>query len=178
MRRLLGLLVLTAAIAFSAGELANRRAPGFSLPDADLTQHDLYDYRGKVVVLNFMRTECPHCKVFSGVLNDAERHYAGGIKVLSVVHPPDSQPKVQRYIEENGLATTTLFDSGQVAASYFKLTPDNPSFSTPHFFVIDQEGIIREDYAYQPLARRIFEADGIYSILDRYVAPIEVAVAD
>jgi peroxiredoxin len=178
MRRLMGLLVLTAAVAFSAGELSNRRAPGFSLPDADMTQHDLYDYRGKVIILNFMRTECPHCKIFSKVLHDAERHYAGGIKVLSVVHPPDGQPKVLRYLSENELSTTMLFDSGQVAASYFKLTPENPTFATPHFFVIDQAGMIREDYSYEPLARKVFEGDVIYSILDRYVAPIEVAVAD
>lgn len=177
MRRFLGLLVLTAAVALSAGELSNRRAPGFSLPDVELIQHDLYDYRGKVVILNFMKTECPHCKVFSKVLDDAEKHYGGAVKVLSVVHPPDSQDKVQHYIAENSVSTKILFDSGQVAASYLKLTPQNPSFATPYFFVIDEEGMIREDYGYEPLARRIFEGDAIYSILNRYVGPIEIARA-
>ena len=177
MNRLLGTLILWAVAAYGAGELSGRRAPGFSLPDVDFVQHDLYDYRGKVVVLNIMKTSCPHCQVLSKILNEAETRYGGAVKVLSIVHPPDNLKKVQAYLTDNNLSTTILFDSGQVAASYLKLTPANPSFATPHFFVIDQEGQIREDYGYEPLARNIFEGDGIYGILDRYVKPPEVARA-
>jgi peroxiredoxin len=177
MNRLLGGLVLTAIVALGAGELSDRRAPGFSLPDVNFEQHDLYDFRGKVVVLNIMKTTCPHCRVLSKVLNAAEARYGGAVKVLSIVHPPDSLAKVQAYLKDNNLSTTILFDSGQVAASYLKLTPQNPSFATPHLFIIDQEGQIREDYGYEPLARNIFEGDGIYGILNRYVKPPEVARA-
>lgn len=177
MNRFLGALILSAMIAFAAGELSDRRAPGFSLPDVNFEQHDLYDFREKVVVLNIMKTGCPHCQVLSKVLNQAEARYAGAVKVLSIVHPPDSMATVRAYLRDNNLSTTILFDSGQVAASYMKLTPQNPSFATPHFFVIDQEGRIREDYGYEPLARNIFEGEGIYGILDRYVKPPEVARA-
>lgn len=177
MKRLLGALFLTAIVAFGAGELSGRRAPGFSLPDVNFKQHDLYDFRGKVVVLNIMKTTCPHCRVLSKVLNEAEEHYGGAVKVLSIVHPPDGLDKVQAYLKDNNLATTILFDSGQVAASYLKLTPQNPRFETPHLFIIDQEGQIREDYGYEPLARNVFEGDGIYGILNRYVKPPEVARA-
>lgn len=175
MQRLIAVLAAYFAMALGAGELSDRRAPGFSLPDVDYTQHDLYDYRGKVVVLNIMKTTCPHCRPFSKILDAAEQRYGGSVKVLCIVHPPDSQSKVRAYLRENELSTTILFDSGQVAASYLKLTPENPSFTTPHFFVIDQHGQIREDYRYEPLARSIFEGDGIYSILDRYVTPQAVA---
>lgn len=177
MHRLLGALILTAAVVFGAGELSDRRAPGFSLPDVNFEQHDLYDFRGKVVVLNIMKTTCPHCQALSKVLNDAEKRYGGAVKVLSIVHPPDNLAKVRAYLKDNNLSTTFLFDSGQVAASYLKLTPQNPSFETPHLFIIDQEGQIREDYGYEPLARNIFEGDGIYGIIDRYVKPPEVASA-
>jgi peroxiredoxin len=177
MNRLLGTLILSAVVAFGAGELSDRRAPGFSLPDSNFEQHDLYDFRGKVVVLNIMKTSCPHCEVLSKVLDEAEAHYGGAVKVLSIVHPPDNLAMVQAYLKANNLSTTILFDSGQVAASYMKLTPSNPSFATPHFFIIDQGGQIREDYRYEPLARNIFEGDGIYGILDRYVEPPEVARA-
>jgi hypothetical protein len=33
-----------------------------------------------------------------------------------------------------------------MAASYLKITPANPTLSFPHIFVIDQEGMIRNDY--------------------------------
>jgi len=177
MNRLVGALVLTAIVAFGAGELSDRRAPGFSLPDVNFEQHDLYGFRGKVVLLNIMKTACPHCEAFSKVLNDAEAHYGGAVKVLSIVHPPDTLGTVRAYLRDHNLSTTILFDSGQVAASYLKLTPQNPSFATPHFFIIDQEGQICEDYEYEPLARDIFEGDGIYGILNRYVKAPEVARA-
>ena len=170
MRRTVVLLLALSSAAFAAGELSNRRAPGFSLPDVNLKQHDLADYRGKVVVLDVMKTGCPHCTTFAKKLNAVEKKYAGQVKVLAVVHPPDNQATVKKYLYDNGLSLSILFDCGQVAASYLKLGPRNPSFDVPHFFVIDRTGRIVEDYGYSLLSRGIFEGDGIYGILNRYVA--------
>lgn len=173
MRRLLLLstLALTALpSSFAAGELSNRRAPGFSLPDADLRQHDIADYRGKVVIVEIMKTTCPHCTTFTKILNEAEKKYAGQVKVLAIVHPPDNQATVKKYLADNGLNTTVLFDCGQAAASYLKLGPARPTFEVPHFFVVDPSGRIVEDYGYGMLYKGIFEGDGIYKILDKYVS--------
>jgi peroxiredoxin len=163
-------LALCASSAFGANELSNRRAPGFSLPDLELKNHDLNDYAGKVVVVNVMRTACPHCTEFSKVLQAAEKKYAGQVKVLSFVNPPDNQASVKRYQIANGISTTMLFDCGQASASYLKVTPQNPSFEVPHFFVIDQKGIIREDYGYNMLSKSTFQGEAIYKILDKYLS--------
>ena len=40
-------------------ELSNRRAPSFSLPDSAMRQHDILDYRGSWLLLDFMKTDCP-----------------------------------------------------------------------------------------------------------------------
>ena len=173
MRRI---LILSAAVlslcvsGFAAGELSNRRAPGFSLPDVNLQQHDLADYRGKVVIVDVMKTACPHCTTFAKKLTEVEKKYAGQVKVLAIVHPPDNQASVKKYLADNALSITTLFDCYQVAAAYLKLGPRNPSFDVPHFFVVDKTGRIVEDYGYNMLARGIFEGDGLYPILDRYVS--------
>jgi len=53
------LLAALSLPAFSAGELSNRRAPGFALPDVNVNYHDLADYRGKVVLLDILQTSCP-----------------------------------------------------------------------------------------------------------------------
>lgn len=161
---------LTAVSAFGAGELSNRRAPGFSLPDLDMRQHDLADYRGKVVIVDIMKTSCPHCTTFAKILERAESKYAGQVKVLAVVHPPDSQAMVKKYLTDNGLDLTVLFDCGQMAAAYLKLGPQRPSFEVPHFFVIDPSGRIVEDYGYGLLSKGIFEGDGLFKILDKYVS--------
>ena len=52
-----------------------------------------------------------------------------------------------------------LFDCGQVAASYLKLTPQNPQIALPHFFVIDQRGTIRSDYEYAASTEAYFTGD-------------------
>lgn len=163
-------LALFASSAFSANELSNRRAPGFALPDIQYKLHDLNDYAGKVVIVNIMRTSCPHCTAFSKVLNAAEKKYAGQVKVFSIVNPPDNQAAVRGYTMANGISSTILFDCGQMAASYLKVTPQNPSFEVPHFFVIDGKGMIREDYGYNMLTKSVFEGDAIYKILDKYVS--------
>ena len=160
---------LFASLLNAAGELSNRRAPGFSLPDMSLHQHDLYKYRGKVVVLNVMRTECPHCKAFSKNLARVEDKYEGKIQVINVVNPPDNQQRVLKYLQSNNTNQLVLFDCGQVSASYLKITPENPSFDTPHFFVIDQQGWIQDDYGHNALNKNIFEGEELDNIIDRYL---------
>jgi peroxiredoxin len=156
---------------WAANELSSRRAPGFSLPDGNIKQHDLADYRGKVVLLNFMKTDCPHCGAFSKVLAAAQEKYGDRLQVLSVVNtPPETQKTVQGYLAEHGIDLLMLFDCRQVAYSYFKLSPQRKSFEVPHFFVIDRRGWIREDYGYNVLNRGIFEEDDLFPIIERYIA--------
>ena len=165
--------------AWAANELSNRRAPGFSLPDVNLKQHDLADYRGKVVLLNIMKTDCPHCGAFSKILGQAQKKYGDRLQVLSIVNsPPENQNTVRAYLGEHGLNMVMLFDCRQVAISYFKLSPRNPSFEVPHFFVIDQRGWIREDYGYNVLNRGLFEGDDLFPIIERYVSKAARVSAD
>jgi peroxiredoxin len=124
-----------------------RRAPGFSLPDLSLKQHDLQDYRGKVVVIDFMKTDCPKCQDLTKVLEQVKTKYADKIQVLSVVNIPDNQTTVSRYISAHKATTPFLFDCGQMTASYLQITPKNPSVHLPHVVVIDKNGTIRRDLA-------------------------------
>jgi len=173
MLKRLGLAVVSLSVftaAWGANELSNRRAPGFSLPDVNLKQHDLADYRGKVVLLNIMKTDCPHCGAFSKKLAAAQEKFGDQLQVLSIVNsPPENQNTVRAYQAQHGENLVMLFDCRQVAISYFKLTPSKPSFEVPHFFVIDQRGWIREDYGYDALNRGIFEGDDLFPIIERHV---------
>ncbi|MBI1353174.1 MAG: redoxin domain-containing protein [Acidobacteria bacterium] len=161
-------LPLAPTAAFAAGELSNRRAPGFALQDQDLKTHDLADYMGKVVVIDIMRTACPHCATFSQKLQQAEKAFGGRVKVLQVVNPPDNQASVKKYRADHGLSTTILWDCSQMAISYLKVTPQKPTIEVPHVFVVDTKGWIREDYGYNLLSRGIFEGDGLMPVLEKY----------
>jgi len=124
-----------------------RRAPGFSLPDSTLKQHDLQDYRGKIVVIDFMKTDCPKCRDLTKALEQVKAKFGDRIQVLSVVNLPDNQSTVSRYISATKATSPFLFDCGQMTASYLQITPKNPSVHLPHVVVIDKNGTIRRDLA-------------------------------
>ncbi len=63
-----------------------------------------------------------------------------------------------------------LFDCGQVAVSYLKATPQNPKVNVPHLFLIDGQGMIRNDFAYGFDTKNIFEGDGLDAEIDRLLA--------
>jgi len=169
MRYFFGLLA-SAALLFASGELSGRRAPGFSLPDLHAQQHDLQDYRGKVVVVDIIQTTCPHCQRLAGILENVEAKYGGKVAVLSITIPPDNQASVARFVTEHKVTSPVLFDCGQVSASFLKATPQNPRVGVPHLFLIDGQGMIRNDFGYEFDTRNIFEGDGLYLEIDRLLA--------
>jgi len=162
-------LVLPAPV-WAAGELSNRRAPGFSLPDMKLKQHDLADYRGKVVLLEIMLTSCPHCLQFARILEQVSQKYAGRVQVLSIVNPPDTSATVAKFVQEQKVGYPLLFDCSQVAGSYMKATPQKPSFDIPHLFLIDQNGFIRNDFGYGVLTLNIFEGKGLFAQVEKLLS--------
>ncbi len=166
MRKVALFLVAAAALAQTG---MGRRAPGFALIDQKSKLHDLYDYRGRVVLLDFMNTDCPHCKTFSKILQDAGVRYGQRLVVLSVVLPPDPTSTVARYADENGVKTPFLFDCGQAAFSYIR--PKTSAINLPHLFIINREGYIAGDYEYGPSTKEIFEGKGLISELSRIVGP-------
>ncbi len=158
MRKLAFLVCLLASFAL-AQNLSGRRAPGFSLPDPAFGQHDLADYRGKWLLIEFMRTDCPHCRMLSKLLETTKGKYGSKFAVLDiVVAPPDNQNTVKAYIAENKITNPIVFDQGQVALAYFKATPSNPAFDTPHLFAIDPNGNIARDWSQGDVEEKTFPA--------------------
>ena len=158
--RLAAVSVLGAATLLGADNLSNRRAPGFSLMDINYNQHDLADYRGKVVLVEFIRTDCPVCQGFTTIVDKIRARFGEKVEVLTLVAtPPDSQQSVMNFINTYKVRNPVLFDCGQVAASYLRLNPQNPRVSLPHFFVVDQRGTIRGNYEYGDATEAFFTGD-------------------
>ncbi|HLJ13234.1 MAG TPA: TlpA disulfide reductase family protein [Bryobacteraceae bacterium] len=156
--RLLAILACTAILGF--GQLSGRRAPGFSLPDMNIHRYDPQDYRGKWLLIDFMKTDCPHCQALAKVLEQVKSHYGNRVAVFSIVIvPPENQSTVAAFIRQFKITYPILFDQGQVAASYFNMTPANNKFDTPHLFIIDPNGIIVKDFAQ-------YEGQGLMKELD------------
>jgi peroxiredoxin len=144
--RLPGLIFFSALTLFAAGEYSNRRAPGFSLADSHFQQHDPQDYRGKVLIVDFMQTTCSVCTHLAETLVEMKAKYGDKIAILSVLTLPDNFQTVDKFAAEHKITWPMLFDSGQVMASYLKVTPANPTVHFPHLFIVDGNGTIRYDF--------------------------------
>jgi peroxiredoxin len=144
-----------------------RRAPGFSLPDSGMALHDLADYRGKPVILEFMQTTCPHCQLMAGILEKLRQTYGDRVAILAVANPPDNQTKVGQFIAEHKVGYPIVFDCGQAAYSYLRVQ----SFSLPQIFLIDQQGMIRNQFGYGPDTKEIFEGNGLAPEVDHLLGP-------
>ena len=168
--RLFCAVALASALLLGSGELSNRRAPGFALPDLGYTHtYDLQDYRGKVVVLDIMSTTCPHCMLMSTTLEQVRSKYGEKVQVLSVVLPPDTADTVAKYIKTNNITVPILYDMGQMTISYFNAKPGQSQINVPHIFLIDKQGMIRNDFAYDEPNRSVFEGPGLIKEIDKLI---------
>jgi peroxiredoxin len=162
MRTILAVLLCTAAL-LAAADNSGRRAPGFALPDSKMQVFDLADYRGKIVLLEFMQTSCAHCAAFADILDRVQQKYGDKVAILAVVNSrADDQNTVAQYISGHGITYPVLFDAGQMAYSYLL----SMKFDTPHVFLIDAGGTIKNDWGYSLLTRDIFEGNGLMSEID------------
>jgi peroxiredoxin len=166
MRRFLFALVLAplvASLPAFAQNLSGRRAPSFSLPDANQVQHDILDYRGKWLVLTWITTvNCDRCGPFTKALDPLQKQVA----VLNVMlSPPETAVTATRYATEHKITSPILFDQSQVAIGYFKATPSNSRIDTPHAFIINPEGRIVDDWSVSRVGTILAAKGGVAAAL-------------
>ena len=129
--------------AFAAVE-PGQEAPEFTLTDSKGTSHKLSDFRGKLVVLEWLNHECPFVKKHysGGDMQKLQKEYtAKGVVWLSIISSaPGKQghrtgPQAEADTADKKAApTAVLLDpSGEVGKKYDAKT-------TPEMFVLDKEG--------------------------------------
>ena len=164
MKKIVAILLFGAAL-FAAGPL--RRAPGFCLIDTSGQWQDLADYRGKIVLVEFMKTQCPHCASFSTILNGLKAKYGDKVAVLAVANPPDTPQTMLQFVKDHKLTYPLLLDQGQVAYSYAR----TPTIDLPTVYLVDGNGMIRNSWVDGVLTKDIFEGNGLAREIDKLLAP-------
>lgn len=119
------------------------KAPDFSLKDTDGKKVSLADFKGKIVVLQWINPECPYClRVTStglvGAMIKELQAISKDVVFLPVSSTPTIGPKrIAAYLKDCEVPIKALMDrDGTVGKAYGAKT-------TPHVFVIDGEGILR-----------------------------------
>ena len=145
MQKLVIFLTMMATIVLGQG-LSGRRAPSFALPDSTMKSYDILDYRGHWLLLDYMKTDRPASKPLSKELGQLKARLGAKVAILQIVLPPDNTATVAKYLTETKTTTPILFDSGQSGMWYFKVTPQHPSFDSPHLFVVNPQGLLVRDW--------------------------------
>ena len=141
---LLPFLAIASTLPASAAVEPGQEAPEFTLTDSKGTSHKLSDFRGKLVVLEWLNHECPFVKKHysGGDMQKLQQEYtAKGVVWLSIISSaPGKQghrtgPQAEADTSDKKAApTAVLLDpSGEVGKKYDAKT-------TPEMFVLDKEG--------------------------------------
>jgi hypothetical protein len=115
----------------------NRPAPDFELPDLEGRPHRLSDYRGRIVILNFWSSDCPHSERADGALMAICVRWPAELVLLSIAsNRMESAGALAEGVRRRGLPVVLVDPEHIVADLYHAQT-------TPQVFVADRTGILR-----------------------------------
>ena len=143
-RRLLAVtLVLLTAVSLAQAANIPRPAPEFVIRLADDSQILLSQMRGKVVVMEFLLTTCPHCKVASKVLTKLQKEWGPrGLQCAGVAIDPMAKMLLPGFIAENGVSYPVGYSEYNTAVAFLQ-HPVMLRMLVPQVLIIDRKGIIR-----------------------------------
>lgn len=128
--------------------LLEQPAPAFELPDIGGSLHAVGDGRGRVMVLYFWSAECPWVARADDVLARLTPGWGESVWVWRVASNANEPREVlHRIAQARGLPVILQDESQRVAELYSVQV-------TPHFFVLDGEGVIRYSGALDDVAFR------------------------
>lgn len=122
-----------------ARAMVNMPRPGFVLPDLAGTLHDVNEWNGKVLVVNFWATWCPPCREEMPDFMELQAKYgAQGLQFVGIAL--DGKQEVIAFVKEMGVDYPILLGAGkskEVATSY------GDSFGDlPYTVFISRDGLI------------------------------------
>ena len=142
------LLASTAALAASmmAADVP-RPSPDFSINMLDGTKLPVRQFRGKVVLLMFFNTSCPHCQHATEVLNGVQKEYGPkGVQVLGSAMDVGGKGLLPDFLKRFQPVFPVGYNDHVEALTFMQTPLIAPGF-VPKMAFLDREGVIREQHA-------------------------------
>ena len=157
------------------GESSGKRAPEFELNSFDGKTVSLSDYRGKIVVLEWLNFECPfsryHYETKNTMVELAKKYKGKNVVWLAVNSTSHTTPEPNKdFAKRHELPYLILDDrSGKVGRAYGAET-------TPHMYIIDPRGRIVYEGAIDdsPLGQK---KEGVINYVDNALAELTAGKA-
>jgi peroxiredoxin len=123
-------------------------APDFSLPDMDGNVYSTSDYRGQIVIVNFWSAECPWSQRCDEQIINLLQDWSNGVQYLPVASNRNEAFDLIQNVAKERQLPLMLHDPDQKAADLYG------AITTPHIFVIDSDGILRYQGAFNDVSFR------------------------
>lgn len=112
-------------------------APPLRLPDLDRHDHDLRDYRGEVVLINFWASWCPPCVYEMPSMQRLEDHLRDrGFRILAV-NIGESEETIRDFLDQIGTEFIILLDPRSESLRDWR------AMAYPSSYIVDREGRLR-----------------------------------
>jgi peroxiredoxin len=140
-------------------------APEFLLRDLDGHPHALSHFHGRVVVLNFWSAECPWSLRADEALAGWRREWGSAVEWVSIASNANETVDELRVEAEKRELPLVLHDPEREVADLYGAE------TTPHFFVVDPDGVLRytgalDDVTFrQPEPTRHFLKEAVDAVL-------------
>lgn len=128
-------------------------APNFRLQDINQVDHELTNYRGKIVIVNIWASWCKPCQYEMPALENIHNQYRDEIVLLAVNNLyQDSSTEVMAFVNANKLTFPILLDqTGEVSKQY-------QVQALPSTYFIDRSGKISEIIIGGPMSETLIKS--------------------
>lgn len=116
---------------------AGAATPALQLKDLNGKPHDLKEYRGKVVMVQFWASYCPPCIKEMPSMVRLEQKLKGKPFVILAVNMGETDKEVKDFLAKVKTDFTILMDNDGKALADWKV------FVAPSTFLVDAKGVIR-----------------------------------
>jgi thiol-disulfide isomerase/thioredoxin len=167
MRSFLVATLLSGALAAVAAEIP-RQAPEYvvNLPGGG---HELLSkHKGKVVVMEFLMTTCPHCQQSAVTLSKLQREYGPKVQVLGVAINPN--PDIAGFTRQFATGFTVGSNTRETALGFLQHSVMATNFYVPQMVFIDKKGVIRAQYGGTDLFLGAAQETNIRGLIDKLLA--------
>jgi len=162
------LCTVLAAAAFALD--IGKPSPVFTIQRLDGTKTPLTQFRGKVLALALIDTECPHCQHLTGLLNTISKEYASkGVQVVECAFNEGAPQLLPGFIQKFQPAFPIGYSNHDAVVSYIAWSAVKPLY-VPHLVFLDRRGVVQADIAGEDDFMKDPD-NNIRKLLDKMVKP-------
>ena len=139
---------ITSVVALGAVALAlpptPRKSPEFTFIDSSGKTTPLTSMRGKVVLIEFLWTNCPHCQRASQTITKLYREFGPrGFRAIGVAIDANITDRmVTNFVKQSGVTYPVAYSTPVAVDSYLGRAPME-RLMLPQIVIVDREGVIR-----------------------------------